>query len=111
MCIYLLCEPETKQPRYVGQTITSGKRRLQQHLYDAKQETRRMNKKLKSWLKGLLEDGQLPKVYEIEGKYIEKKVIRDLVSDGIILYNIHHNRKGIKNENNDRRLREENEVD
>jgi len=36
--IYALCEPTTSNPRYVGKTIQTVKRRLARHRYDAKRD-------------------------------------------------------------------------
>jgi group I intron endonuclease len=68
MCkIYVLVDPDTLEIRYIGQTINSVEKRLQQHIGAAK---RGKKSYLYNWIRKLLNKNKAPKIITIQNNAI-----------------------------------------
>ena len=60
--IYVLKDPETKEIRYVGKTVSSLQKRLKQHIYDTKKSKNHRS----NWIKSILNKNLIPEIEEID---------------------------------------------
>lgn len=62
--IYGLIDPRTNQLRYIGKTVSSLKKRLQQHVNDARRG--RVSIRRFHWINSLSHAGIMPEIFELE---------------------------------------------
>lgn len=92
--VYVLIDPRTGQPRYVGSTVRPVERRLQDHLDQTRGE--RSTGVLKdNWIKELLANGHVPKIRRMltadsleDARKLEDEMILNLRKHGADLCNI-----------------------
>lgn len=89
--IYALCDPDTDDIRYIGQTYRSLEIRLKEHIYDCIRRPRSTHKV--NWINKLISQNKLPKIKLIECVSIElatdaeRHWISSLLKEGYDLVN------------------------
>jgi len=90
--VYVLKDPITGEIKYVGKTINPEKR-IKEHIGEAVKSAQKI-----SWILSLLNQGVEPIIEIIasedgDGSQLEKKYIREYISQGMQLLNIQNNEK------------------
>lgn len=73
LIVYALIDPESREVRYVGETVRKAAIRMSQHLRAAKEKT---TPPVNAWMRGLVERGGLPEMLELE-EYADRQAMHD----------------------------------